>query len=91
MFPELREFALTNIGSVDTREALVAHLGGLEERKLRELAAALLLVSPPGDEMDEGGEGPNDGRISHVTHTSARVLLTWPLSLVCSPLFINPT
>ena len=37
-FPELREMALGNAGSIDTREALTLHLGKLDDERLRQLA-----------------------------------------------------
>lgn len=50
-FPDLRDFALLNVASVDSREALEKHFGGLDANALKEIACYLNLVpedlSPP--------------------------------------------
>lgn len=50
-FPRLKEFALSNVASVDTREALERHFGELDADALKEIACYLNLVpedlSPP--------------------------------------------
>lgn len=46
-FPDLRQFALANIGSIDTRDSLLKHFKPLSNRKLHEVAAFLKLVEPP--------------------------------------------
>ncbi|CAD6201771.1 GSCOCG00002767001-RA-CDS [Cotesia congregata] len=45
-FPELRSFAMANVASVDTREALEKHFGSLSEEKLIAVACYLNLVPP---------------------------------------------
>jgi intron-binding protein aquarius len=53
-FPELREMALANIASVDTRSSLLHHLGQLSDERLRELCVLLNLLpdSPPDGKME---------------------------------------
>jgi intron-binding protein aquarius len=50
-FPDLRNFALSNVANVDTRESLERHFGGLDAASLKEIACYLNLVpeelSPP--------------------------------------------
>ncbi|XP_023721856.1 RNA helicase aquarius [Cryptotermes secundus] len=46
-FPDLRDFSLANVASVDTREALLKHFGPLSQEKLRSIATYLNLVPPP--------------------------------------------
>ncbi|XP_069675214.1 RNA helicase aquarius [Periplaneta americana] len=46
-FPDLRDFSLANVASVDTREALLKHFGPLSQEKLRAIAMYLNLVPPP--------------------------------------------
>ena len=52
-FPRLKEFALSNVASVDTRDALERHFGELDADALKEIACYLNLVpedlSPPFD------------------------------------------
>lgn len=52
-FPDLRNFALSNVANVDTREALEKHFGGLDAGSLKEIACYLNLVpeelTPPFD------------------------------------------
>lgn len=43
-FPDLRGFALSNVASVDTRESLERHFGGLDADALKEIACYLNLV-----------------------------------------------
>ncbi|XP_076165553.1 RNA helicase aquarius isoform X2 [Ptiloglossa arizonensis] len=52
-FPDLRSFALTNVASVDTREALYKHFGSLSREKLRSIASYLSLVPSEEREKDE--------------------------------------
>ncbi|XP_068993772.1 RNA helicase aquarius [Neodiprion pinetum] len=52
-FPDLRSFALANVASVDTREALYRHFGTLSQEKLRSIATYLNLVPPEEREVDE--------------------------------------
>lgn len=49
-FPELRDFALVNVASVDTRKALEKYFGPLSQEKLRLIATYLNLVPSPGEE-----------------------------------------
>lgn len=51
-FPDLRNFALANVASVDTRAALKKHFGPLTEEKLRAIAVYLNLVPPPENQED---------------------------------------
>lgn len=46
-FPDLREFSLANVASVDTKEALLKHFGPLSQEKLRGIASYLNLVPAP--------------------------------------------
>lgn len=43
-FPDLRNFSLANVASVDTREKLLKHFGPLAREKLQEIAQYLSLV-----------------------------------------------
>lgn len=43
-FPGLRNFAMKNVASVDTRESLEKHFGGLDGNSLKEIACYLNLV-----------------------------------------------
>ncbi|KAJ6632821.1 RNA helicase aquarius, partial [Pseudolycoriella hygida] len=43
-FPDLKLFALTNVGNVDTREKLVKHFGALDGKSLRKIACYLNLI-----------------------------------------------
>lgn len=52
-FPDLRNFALANVASVDTRETLYKHFGTLSQEKLRSIATYLNLVPPEEREADE--------------------------------------
>ncbi|XP_054010956.1 RNA helicase aquarius [Hylaeus anthracinus] len=52
-FPDLRSFALTNVASVDTREALYKHFGSLSREKLRSIASYLSLVPSEEREKEE--------------------------------------
>ncbi|XP_070491078.1 RNA helicase aquarius [Chironomus tepperi] len=49
-FPGLRGFALSNVASVDSRDALEQHFGGLDATALKEIASYLNLVP---DELKE--------------------------------------
>ncbi|VEN47986.1 unnamed protein product, partial [Callosobruchus maculatus] len=51
-FPDLRNFALANVASVDTRKALQKHFGPLSQEKLRLIATYLNLVPPLGKEEE---------------------------------------
>lgn len=52
-FPGLRSFALSNVASVDTKEALEQHFGNLNASALKEIACYLNLIpeelEPPFD------------------------------------------
>ncbi|XP_034941084.1 RNA helicase aquarius [Chelonus insularis] len=52
-FPDLRNFALANVASVDTREALQKHFGSLSQEKLKAVACYLNLVPPDERANDE--------------------------------------
>ncbi|XP_012345805.1 RNA helicase aquarius isoform X2 [Apis florea] len=52
-FPDLRSFALANVASVDTREALYKHFGLLSQEKLRSIASYLSLVPSKEREKEE--------------------------------------
>ncbi|XP_076762363.1 RNA helicase aquarius [Xylocopa sonorina] len=52
-FPDLRGFALANVASVDTREALYKHFGLLSQGKLRSIASYLNLVPSEEREKEE--------------------------------------
>ncbi|KAK2567367.1 RNA helicase aquarius [Acropora cervicornis] len=54
-FPELHDFAMSNIASIDTREALLHHFGSLSNKTLHEVAAYLKLLPSP----DEAGVESN--------------------------------
>ncbi|XP_023293066.2 RNA helicase aquarius [Lucilia cuprina] len=43
-FPDLRLFALSNVASIDSRDSLEKHFGGLNEKALKEIASFLNLV-----------------------------------------------
>lgn len=43
-FPELKLFALSNVGSVDTREKLIKHFGALDGSSLKQIATYLNLI-----------------------------------------------
>ncbi|XP_006823851.1 RNA helicase aquarius [Saccoglossus kowalevskii] len=45
-FPELKKFSMANVGSIDTRDKLLAHFEPLSTEKLHEIAAYLNLVPP---------------------------------------------
>ncbi|KAJ3647426.1 hypothetical protein Zmor_019305 [Zophobas morio] len=51
-FPDLRNFALANVASVDTRKALLKHFGPLSRDKLRLIATYLKLVPAPEEEKE---------------------------------------
>ncbi|XP_063985951.1 RNA helicase aquarius [Diachasmimorpha longicaudata] len=51
-FPDLRSFALANVASVDTRDALLKHFGSLTQEKLKAIASYLNLV-PPEDRLND--------------------------------------
>lgn len=51
-FPDLRNFALANVASVDTRTALKKHFGPLTQDKLRAIAVYLNLVPASDNEND---------------------------------------
>ncbi|KAF2905333.1 hypothetical protein ILUMI_00835 [Ignelater luminosus] len=51
-FPELRNFSLANVASVDTRSALLKHFGPLRQDKLRAIATYLNLVPTTENEND---------------------------------------
>ena len=46
-FPGLRQFSLSNVASVDTREQLLKRFGQLTNRQLHEVAAFLALLPDP--------------------------------------------
>ncbi|KAK6621554.1 hypothetical protein RUM44_001361 [Polyplax serrata] len=50
-FPDLKNFSLSNVASVDTREALLNHFKSLSPKKLQSIAEYLNLVPP--DERNE--------------------------------------
>ena len=52
-FPDLRGFALANVASVDTREALRKHFGCLSQEKLRSIGSYLSLVPSEEREKEE--------------------------------------
>nr|XP_034177201.1 RNA helicase aquarius [Osmia lignaria]XP_034177203.1 RNA helicase aquarius [Osmia lignaria] len=52
-FPDLRSFALANVASVDTREALYKHFVLLTQGKLRSIASYLSLVPSEEREKEE--------------------------------------
>ncbi|XP_058799863.1 RNA helicase aquarius [Phymastichus coffea] len=52
-FPDLQRFALANVASVDTREALQKHFGSLTKEKLRAIASYLSLVPTEERQKDE--------------------------------------
>ncbi|KAK0164394.1 hypothetical protein PV328_003030 [Microctonus aethiopoides] len=52
-FPDLRNFAMANVASVDTRDALQKHFGRLGEEKLKAVACYLNLVPPDERAKDE--------------------------------------
>ncbi|XP_008556253.1 RNA helicase aquarius [Microplitis demolitor] len=52
-FPDLRSFAMANVASVDTREALEKHFGSLSEEKLKAVACYLNLIPPAERANDE--------------------------------------
>nr|XP_033337231.1 RNA helicase aquarius isoform X2 [Megalopta genalis] len=52
-FQDLRNFALTNVASVDTRDALYKHFGSLSQEKLRSIASYLSLVPSEEREKEE--------------------------------------
>ncbi|KAI9551525.1 hypothetical protein GHT06_021858 [Daphnia sinensis] len=56
-YSELRRFALTNVASINTREALTKHFDGLSTTVLQDVAAYLKLLPPPDnsdkDEKDK--------------------------------------
>ncbi|KAG5894903.1 hypothetical protein JTB14_030608 [Gonioctena quinquepunctata] len=51
-FPDLRNFALANVASVDTRKNLMKHFAPLSQDKLRLIATYLNLVPPPEKEEE---------------------------------------
>ncbi|XP_072391042.1 RNA helicase aquarius isoform X1 [Diabrotica undecimpunctata] len=51
-FPDLRNFSLANVASVDTRKSLVKHFGPLTREKLEAIAVYLNLVPSPELEED---------------------------------------
>ncbi|XP_037087891.1 RNA helicase aquarius-like [Pollicipes pollicipes] len=51
-FPGLRQFSLSNVASVDTREQLTKQFGGLTNRQLHEVAAFLALLPDPPAQAD---------------------------------------
>ncbi|KAK3748727.1 hypothetical protein QZH41_015674 [Actinostola sp. cb2023] len=48
-FPELQEFAMSNIAGIDTRDALLNHFGKLSSQTLNEVAAYLKLLPSESD------------------------------------------
>ncbi|EDQ85935.1 uncharacterized protein MONBRDRAFT_38574 [Monosiga brevicollis MX1] len=46
-YEELRELALRNVSSIDTRETFVAYMDQLSDERLRELCASLALIADP--------------------------------------------
>ncbi|TRZ02669.1 hypothetical protein DNTS_024402 [Danionella cerebrum] len=55
-FPELNDFALSNVAAVDTRESLKKHFGSLSPSILHRVSAYLCLLP----ELGEGEESPYD-------------------------------
>ncbi|XP_072555037.1 RNA helicase aquarius isoform X2 [Paramormyrops kingsleyae] len=55
-FPELQDFALSNVAAVDTRESLIKHFGPLSPNTLHQVAAYLCLLP----ELSEGENTTND-------------------------------
>ncbi|XP_074037324.1 RNA helicase aquarius isoform X2 [Leptinotarsa decemlineata] len=51
-FPDLRNFALTNVASVDTRNNLKKYFAPLSREKLRDITTYLNLVPPPEKENE---------------------------------------
>lgn len=51
-FPDLRSFAIANVASVDSRDALKKHFESLSQEKLRAIATYLKLVPSPDFEKD---------------------------------------
>lgn len=51
-FPDLRNFSLANVASVDTRDALLKHFGNLNKEKLRAIATYLNLVPSTEEEKE---------------------------------------
>lgn len=49
-FPDLKMFALSNVGSVDTREKLAHHFGALDANSLKQIASYLNLIP---DSLDD--------------------------------------
>ncbi|XP_043684922.1 RNA helicase aquarius isoform X2 [Vespula pensylvanica] len=52
-FRDLRNFALANVASVDTRDALNKHFGSLSQEELKSIASYLNLVPPKEREKNE--------------------------------------
>ena len=54
-FPGLRQFSLSNVASVDTREQLLKQFGQLSNRQLHEVAAFLALLPDPPSALRGAG------------------------------------
>ncbi|XP_048583484.1 RNA helicase aquarius-like [Nematostella vectensis] len=52
-FPELHEFAMSNIAGIDTRDALLKHFGQLSNKTLHKVAAYLKLLPSPDEKAQE--------------------------------------
>ncbi|EDO34933.1 predicted protein [Nematostella vectensis] len=52
-FPELHEFAMSNIAGIDTRDALLKHFGQLSNKTLHKVAAYLKLLPSPDESAQE--------------------------------------
>ncbi|KAI4803943.1 hypothetical protein KUCAC02_025588 [Chaenocephalus aceratus] len=59
-FPELQDFALSNVAAVDTRESLTKHFGHLSPNTLHQVASYLCLLP----ELPEGQDTPMRRRFS---------------------------
>ncbi|XP_018583353.2 RNA helicase aquarius isoform X2 [Scleropages formosus] len=51
-FPELQDFALSNVAAVDTRESLIKHFGLLSPNTLHKVGSYLCLLPELGDQED---------------------------------------
>jgi len=51
-FPEMRKFSLATVASIDDRQSLTKHFGGLKTETLYDVAEYLSLVPPRGEDDD---------------------------------------
>lgn len=58
-FPEMRKFSLATVASIDDRQSLAKHFGGLKTETLYDVAEYLFLV-PPRAEDDESAKNRFD-------------------------------